>query len=56
MSYVSMYLAFVLGIFQMNLTTLENCISAFAAIAFGIILTYLPVLLMNILQRNYEKI
>eukprot|EP00347_Sterkiella_histriomuscorum_P005534 403356244 len=56
MSYVSMYLAFILGIFQMDLTTMENTISAFSAIAFGIILTYLPVLLMNILQRNYEKI
>ncbi|CDW91263.1 fu domain containing protein [Stylonychia lemnae] len=56
MSYVSMYLAFVLGIFQMNLTTMENTISAFTAIAFGIILTYLPILLMNILQKNYEKI
>ncbi|CDW89486.1 UNKNOWN [Stylonychia lemnae] len=56
MSYVSMYLAFVLGLFKMNLTTLENTISAFTAIAFGIILTYLPIQLMNILQRNYEKI
>lgn len=56
MSYVSMYLAFLLGIFKMNLTTMENSISAFAAIAFGILLTYLPILLMNILQRNYEKI
>ncbi|CDW89713.1 fu domain containing protein [Stylonychia lemnae] len=56
MSYVSMYLAFILGIFQMDLTTMGNTISAFAAIGFGIILTYLPILLMNILQRNYQKI
>jgi len=40
----------------MNLTTMENTISAFTAISFGIILTYLPILLMNVLQRNYEKI
>eukprot|EP00347_Sterkiella_histriomuscorum_P010294 403376857 len=56
MSYVSMYLAFVLGIFKMNLTTMENTISAFFAIAFGILLTYLPILILNILQRNYEKV
>ena len=56
MSFVSMYLAFVLGIFKMNLTTLENSISAFTAIAFGILLTYLPIHLMNILQKNYERI
>ncbi|CDW80137.1 UNKNOWN [Stylonychia lemnae] len=56
MSYVSMYLAFILGIFQMDLSTMENTVSAFTAIAFGIILTYLPILLMNILQRNYIRI
>ncbi|CDW72739.1 UNKNOWN [Stylonychia lemnae] len=56
MSYVSMYLAFVLGIVQMNFETMENSISGFSAIAFGIILTYLPIQQMNILQRNYEKI
>lgn len=56
MSYVSMYLAFLLGIFKMDLTTMENTISAFTAIAFGIMLTFLPVHLMNILQRNYERI
>ncbi|CDW87691.1 fu domain containing protein [Stylonychia lemnae] len=56
MSYVSMYLAFILGIFQMDLSTMENTLSAFMAIAFGVILTYLPILLMNVLQRNYEKI
>jgi len=49
MSYVSMYLAFVIGLFKLNLSTMENTISAFAAIAFGIILTYLPILIMNIL-------
>lgn len=56
MSYVSMYLAAILNIFNMNFSTMENVISAFAAIAFAILLTYLPVQIMNILQRNYERI
>lgn len=56
MSFVSMYLAFLLGVYKMNLTTFENSVSAFSAIGFGIMLTYLPILLMNILQRNYSKI
>jgi len=33
----------------MDLSTMENTISAFMGIAFGIILTYLPILLINIL-------
>jgi len=33
----------------MNLSSMENTISTFLAISFGIILTYLPILLMNIL-------
>ena len=49
MSYVSMYLAFVIALFKLNLSTMENTISSFAAIAFGILLTYLPILIMNIL-------
>lgn len=56
MSYVSMYLAFILNLYKMDLTTIENTISAFTALAFGLMLTYLPIQIMNILQRNYEKI
>jgi hypothetical protein len=56
MSYVSMYLAFILNMYKMNLTTMENTISAFCSMAFGLLLTYLPIQIMNILQRNYEKI
>ncbi len=49
MSYVSMYLAFILNLFKMDLTTMENTISAFTALAFGLMLTYLPIQIMNIL-------
>lgn len=43
MSYVSMYLAFILNLFKMDLTTMENTISVFTALAFGLMLTYLPI-------------
>jgi hypothetical protein len=52
-SYVSMFLAATLNIFKMNFTTVENICSVFVAIAFIIILLYLPIQLMNILMRNY---
>lgn len=56
MSYASMYLASCLNIFKMDFSTMENTVSVFFAIAFQIILVYLPIHLMNILQRNYEKV
>lgn len=43
MSYVSMYLAFILNIYQMRLSTIPNIISVFIAIAFGLLLTFLPI-------------
>ena len=56
MSYLSMYLAAILNVYAMNFDSLENTISLFASVAFTIALTYLPVQIMNILQRNYAKI
>jgi len=55
-SYVSMYLAFILNIYEMKLSSVPNIASAFIAMAFGLVLTFLPIQFMNILQRNYEKI
>ena len=43
MSYASMYLASTLNIFMMDFSTMENVVSAFLAIAFQIILIYLPI-------------
>ena len=56
MSYLSMYLAAILNVFMMNFESLENTVSLFVSIAFAIALTYLPVMIMNVLQRNYAKI
>ena len=43
MSYASLYLASTLNIFMMDFSTLENVVSAFLAIAFQIIMIYLPI-------------
>lgn len=49
MSYATFFLAAMLNIYQMNMSTIENIISLFAALTFAIILLYLPIQIMNIL-------
>ena len=56
MSYLSMYLAAILNLSMMSFASLENTISLFVSVAFTIALTYLPVQIMNVLQRNYARI
>lgn len=56
MSYVSMFLAATLNIFNMDFSSLGNIVSAFTAIAAEILLIYLPIQILNILQRNYSKV
>lgn len=55
-SYASMVLACLLNVFKMKFSSIQSMISLFAAITFLIILVYLPIELMNILQRNYSKV
>lgn len=56
MSYVSMFLAAFLGLYKGQFNNMANVVSVFVAITFVIVLLYLPIMIMNILQRNYKKI
>jgi hypothetical protein len=54
--FTSMVLASTLNIYNMQLVNMQTTISCFVAIAFQISMIYLPILIMNILQRNYDKL
>jgi hypothetical protein len=49
MSYATFFLAAMLNIYMMEMATIENIISLFAALSFSIILLYLPIQILNIL-------
>lgn len=51
-----MFLASTLNIYKMQFINMETTISCFVSIAFQISMIYLPILIMNILQRNYDKL
>lgn len=55
-TYLSMILASTLNIYKMQFINMETTISCFVSIAFQISMIYLPILIMNILQRNYDKL
>lgn len=55
-SYVSAVLASTLNIYNMQFTNLQTLVSCFVSIAFQICMIYLPILFMNILQSNYDKL
>jgi hypothetical protein len=54
--YTSMVLAATLNIYNMELINMPTIVSCFASIAFQIGMIYLPIHIMNILQRNYDKL
>jgi hypothetical protein len=56
LSYVSAVLASTLNIYNMQFTNLQTLVSCFVSIAFQIGMIYLPILFMNILQSNYDKL
>jgi hypothetical protein len=56
LSYVSAVLASTLNIYNMQFSNLQMLISCFVSIAFQIGMIYLPILFMNILQQNYDKL
>ncbi len=51
-----MVLAATLNIYNMELINLPTMVSCFVSIAFQIGMIYLPIHIMNILQRNYDKL
>ena len=51
-----MVLASTLNIYNMELVNLSTMVSCFASIAFQIAMVYLPIHIMNILQKHYDKL
>lgn len=51
-----MVLASTLNIYNMELVNLSTMVSCFASIAFQITMVYLPIHIMNILQKHYDKL
>ena len=56
LSYVSLLLSSTLNIYKMTFATTPTTISCFIAIAISIALIYLPIVIMNILQKHYDKL
>jgi len=56
LSYVSLLLASTLNIYRMQFVNIQCLVSCFVSIAFQIGFIYLPILIMNILQRSYDRL
>ena len=49
-------MASALNFFKMEFVNMQTTISCFFAIALQIVMIYFPILIMNILQKNYDKL
>lgn len=56
LTYVSGVLASTLNIYNMQFSNIKTLVSCFVSVAFQIGMIYLPILFMNILQQNYDKL
>lgn len=56
LSYVSTILATTLNIYKLEMVNLMTTISCFVSIALQIILIYVPIMVMNVLQKNYDRL
>lgn len=56
LTYPSFMMASALNFFKMNFVNLQTTISCFVAIALQICMIYFPIMIMNVLQKNYDKL